>query len=53
MAFLKYAEGGFSEWDVKWKLSWSNYILYFASIPKYNSTEVEKKPEVKDADDIF
>ncbi|MEO6522249.1 MAG: hypothetical protein ABIN91_11265 [Mucilaginibacter sp.] len=52
MSFLKYAEGGFNEWDVKWKLSWSNFMLYMSSIPRYDS-EDNKKPEVKDSDDIF
>jgi hypothetical protein len=50
MSFCKYS--GWSEQDVKWKLSWSNYILYLSSMPTYDSEE-PKKLEVKDSDDIF
>lgn len=52
MSFLKYSEGSWSEWDAKWKLTWSNYILYLASIPRHEG-EKKEQIEVKDSDDIF
>jgi len=53
MSFCKYSEGSWTEWDVKWKLSWANYMLYLASIPTYSVKEKKEKIEVKDSDDIF
>jgi hypothetical protein len=38
------------------KMTWDNYVLYLASIPKYEDDEsgkAEDKPEVKDAWDLF
>lgn len=42
-----------SEWDVKWTLSWENFILYMASIPSSDPEDEKPKMEVRDAADIF
>ncbi|MBB6109710.1 hypothetical protein [Mucilaginibacter lappiensis] len=43
-----------TEWDIKWKMTWENYMLYISSIPRYDSEEAAKpKLEVKDASELF
>jgi hypothetical protein len=34
-------------------MTWTNFMLYMASIPSYSEKEKEEKPEVKDSDEIF
>lgn len=34
-------------------MTWNNYVLYLASIPKYDDAGKEAKPEVKDASELF
>jgi hypothetical protein len=51
---LKYFKGSMTENDIKWSVTWSNYMLYIASIPESpEETEKYKGIEVKDADEIF
>ena len=35
-----------SEWDIKWKMTWENYILYISSIPRFDS-DGNKETEIK------
>ena len=50
---LKYFKGSMTENDIKWSLTWSNYMLYIATIPDSPEAEEKKPIEVKDSDDIF
>jgi hypothetical protein len=34
-------------------MTWANFMLYMASIPRYDSKPKEEPIEVKDSDDIF
>lgn len=42
-----------SEWDIKWRMTWDNYMLYVASIPTFDTEEKTDEPEEKHAADIF
>lgn len=43
-----------SEWDVKWTLSWENFVLYMSSIPRADSADDDKPTiETKNAADFF
>lgn len=42
-----------SEWDVKWNMTWDNYMLYISSIPQYDSEDSSPKIETKDASELF
>jgi hypothetical protein len=51
---LRYFKGSMNENAIKWSITWSNYMLYIASIPESpDLAENNKKIEVKDADEIF
>ena len=47
---LAYFKGAFSEFDLKWKTSWNNYMLYMGSIagPSEVDLNTESKPVFKE-----
>jgi hypothetical protein len=42
-----------TEWDIKWNMTWDNYMLYISSIPRYDAEDDAPKMEVRNASEIF